>query len=295
MNRRSLLSRLAAASLPLAAGCVGSDGDGGSDGGTSPTATQTTSPTQGTMATESPTTSPTATAGPSAQEKYPDYEWGKLEDATAVPATDIAMRNLEFHPLIAAVEPGTELTVTNEDSDGHTITAPALGLDETISAGASTTITADRTGTFDYVCTFHPPGMLGRLVVTENPPTETSTPSSTETPTHTETPTPSTELVTAQNRSFTPTRLDVAVGTEVTWDNRDSGTYASDHTVTSAQFHDVAADWDKDTRIEPNESTSYTFDSEGIYEYYCTVHGQNAMCGVVLAGDVSLDEDLPCE
>lgn len=109
----------------------------------------------------------------SAQERYPDYEWSKLEDANPVATTTIEMSGFEFHPLIATFEPGSEVTVTNEDSADHTFTVPKPRHDETVVAGASVSVTVEQAGTFDYVCTFHPPGMLGRLVVTENPPTPT--------------------------------------------------------------------------------------------------------------------------
>ena len=94
------------------------------------------------------------------------------------------------------------------------------------------------------------------------------------------------------NTAFDPVRLSVAPGTKVEWVNKDS--YG--HDVTSAQFHDVAEQWDFSASLSSSGSTAtYTFDSEGIYEYECTIHGSDTMCGVVLVGDVSLDEDLPCE
>lgn len=97
--------------------------------------------------------------------------------------------------------------------------------------------------------------------------------------------------VTAVNVSFDPLRLEVKPGATVEWVNEDS--FA--HDVTSAQFHDVAADWDVAMNLPAGETVSNTFESEGIYEYYCTIHGQTSQCGVVLVGDVSLDETLPCE
>lgn len=86
--------------------------------------------------------------------------------------------------------------VTNEDQTAHTFTVPRLDIDENIEGGGQVLVTVDRTGTFDYVCTFHPPGMLGRLVVTDSPSTATGTATTTPTPTYgetgtaTETPTP---------------------------------------------------------------------------------------------------------
>lgn len=178
MHRRAFLAS-AAGALSLAAGCAG-------DG--APTATPT--------GRASPSPSPTETSGSTAagaQAQYPDYDWAKLDEASPVPATEIVMDGFEFHPLIAAVEPGTELPVLNEDADPHTITIPALDIDEALGGNAQTSIEVSETGTFDYVCTFHPPGMLGRLVVTDSPPSPTPTPtkSPTPTPSPTASPTPS--------------------------------------------------------------------------------------------------------
>jgi hypothetical protein len=43
------------------------------------------------------------------------------------------------------------------------------------------------------------------------------------------------------------------------------------------------------------ETTSYTFESAGVYEYYCSIHGQGRMCGVVLVGGATKPGPLPCE
>lgn len=95
-----------------------------------------------------------------------------------------------------------------------------------------------------------------------------------------------------KDTSFTPMRLSVEPGTTVTWTNRDGYT----HDVQSAQFHDTAASWDfYSGELSQGATAEHTFDSEGIYEYYCTIHGKSTMCGVVLVGDVSLDKRLPCE
>lgn len=93
---------------------------------------------------------------------------------------------------------------------------------------------------------------------------------------------------------FEPVRLEVPTGTTVTWENEASGAYST-HTVTSATFHDGAADWSLDDRLSSGDSTDHTFDSSGVYEYTCTIHGESAMCGAVLVGDATLDGSLPCK
>lgn len=101
-----------------------------------------------------------------------------------------------------------------------------------------------------------------------------------------------TASVELKDTSFTPMRLSVEPGTTVTWTNRDGFT----HDVQSAQFHDNAASWDfYSGELSQGATAEHTFESEGIYEYYCTIHGKSTMCGVVLVGDVSLDKRLPCE
>ncbi len=64
------------------------------------------------------------------------------------------------------------------------------------------------------------------------------------------------------NFSFTPQTLTVAVGTTVTWTNRDD----IPHTVVSTDgvFRSKVRDTD--------EKFSYTFAKAGTYPYYCSVH-----------------------
>ncbi|QIO24156.1 cupredoxin domain-containing protein [Haloarcula sp. JP-L23] len=204
MDRRTFLTRGALVTVPLVAGCSGQEGEDGGSPAESPTATDRETPTvtetqtptatetQTPTATETPpqSQSTTATGTPTAgQQAYPDYEWGRLSGVEPDPTTTIRMANTEFHPLIAEVPSGTEVTVTNEDAARHTITVPALDVDETVDSGGSVSFTVQQTGTFDYVCTFHPPQMLGRLVVTAAEQTPTTS-TATETPTETATPTP---------------------------------------------------------------------------------------------------------
>jgi len=94
------------------------------------------------------------------------------------------------------------------------------------------------------------------------------------------------------NTSFAPLRASVDPGTTVEWVNQD----AFGHDVVSATFHDAATAWEFESdTLGEGGTTGHTFEEEGIYEYYCSIHGQSNMCGVVLVGDVSLDAQLPCE
>ena len=96
---------------------------------------------------------------------YPDYDWEQLTRADAAETSSVTMEGSTFRPLVAKVSAGTEVTFTNEDSGGHSVTIPALSVDETVSGGSSTSVTFEEPGNYDYVCTFHPPDMLGRIVV----------------------------------------------------------------------------------------------------------------------------------
>ncbi len=77
--------------------------------------------------------------------------------------------------------------------------------------------------------------------------------------------------VTIPGRNFTPDLLVVAVGTTVKWVSRDG----EQHTVTS----DIPNLFNG--TIEPFGSFSYTFNQTGNYEYFCSIHGQMGMRGVV--------------
>lgn len=290
MERRRFIQLLAIGTSPLLAGCS-----------TNVSGTETTP--SSTM-----TVSPTATPR-SAQVAYSNYEWSKLSDVEPTPVSTIEMINTAFDPLIVAVNPGTSVTVINRDPGDHTMTVPRLGINETLENGASFSFSVETTGTFDYVCTLHPPGMLGRLIVTDNPPTVTSTetvtetttetPTETATPTETTTPTPtetgsgSSATVTVGDNYFSPERTEIDSGGTIEWEAL-ANNYGN-HTVTATQFHDDAAAWSKDTTLAPGDSTTRTFESAGIYEYYCSIHGESSMCGVILVGDVTLSKDLPCE
>lgn len=125
-------------------------------------------------------------------------------------------------------------------------------------------------------------------------PTETATSSPSPTPTATATQTAmdgadvTVELI---STAFSPVRAEAAVGDTVQWVNKDS--YG--HDVTATSFHDKAVDWSFQTDLSGGEQATYTFDEAGVYEYYCSIHGKGTMCGAILVGDVSLEQNMPCE
>ncbi len=100
------------------------------------------------------------------------------------------------------------------------------------------------------------------------------------------------ETVSLDGLLFSPVRASVTPGEAVEWTNAES----VGHDVTADRFTEQAADWTFAESLSGGESTTYTFETAGVYEYQCTVHGADAMCGAVLVGDVSLPEGaLPCE
>jgi plastocyanin len=97
--------------------------------------------------------------------------------------------------------------------------------------------------------------------------------------------------VTIEGFAFSPVRVSVDPGGTVEWINEGGAT----HTVVSSDLTGEGDDWSFDGEVSGDGSVTYTFDSEGVYEYFCDIHGQSSMCGVVLVGDTSLSADLPCE
>lgn len=182
MDRRAFLGATATLSTPFVAGCSGGggggdDGDGvGGDDVETTTGTTTAgggdggddeeeAPPAETTVAETATPRTTTAGATGAQAAYPNFNWEQLEGVEPTAATTVTMRNVAFHPLVARVDAGTEVTFPNEDASVHTVTIPALDVDELVQAGERASVSFDEPGTFDYVCTFHPPDMLGRVIV----------------------------------------------------------------------------------------------------------------------------------
>ena len=77
-------------------------------------------------------------------------------------------------------------------------------------------------------------------------------------------------MISMQGSSFTPSSLTVAVGTTVTWINKDNVT----HTVTSDNFN--SGD------VIPGNNYSYTFKTAGTFSYYCKYHRSMGMTGKII-------------
>jgi plastocyanin len=83
---------------------------------------------------------------------------------------------------------------------------------------------------------------------------------------------PASAEVKIDNFSFTPATLTVAVGTTVTWTNRDD----IPHTVVSTDDPKAF----KSKVLDTDEKFSYTFTKAGAYPYFCSVHPK--MTGTVV-------------
>ncbi|MFF1908705.1 cupredoxin domain-containing protein [Kitasatospora sp. NPDC058218] len=91
---------------------------------------------------------------------------GSSSSGAAEGTTHVDIRNFLFEPAALTLSPGATLTVTNQDSTAHTLTADDKSFDTgTIAPGATATITApQQSGPHAYICTIHP-FMHGTLTV----------------------------------------------------------------------------------------------------------------------------------
>lgn len=90
---------------------------------------------------------------------------------------------------------------------------------------------------------------------------------------------------------FDPVIVHIASGGSVTWENAGDRSYRID----SFQFHSGSSNWRARETLEPGESFTHTFESEGRYDFTDQSYGQFVMCGRVRVGDVDEGDSLPCE
>ncbi|MFJ8471035.1 cupredoxin family copper-binding protein [Kitasatospora sp. NPDC094011] len=80
-------------------------------------------------------------------------------------AVQVTIKDFAFAPAALTVSPGQSVTVVNQDSAAHTLTADDKSFDTgPIQPGASATFTAPQSGAHPYICTIHP-FMHGTLTV----------------------------------------------------------------------------------------------------------------------------------
>jgi len=81
--------------------------------------------------------------------------------------------------------------------------------------------------------------------------------------------------VVMSNNSFQPAQITVPAGTTVTWINQDS----TSHTVTAGTRGNPSGLFDSG-EVASGGTFSFTFDTPGTYDYFCSVH--NGMDGQVV-------------
>ena len=85
--------------------------------------------------------------------------------AAAAPQTHvIVMAKMKFGPAPAKVRPGDTILWVNRDPVRHTATAADKSFDVDLPAGARKSMVIRNSGTFSYICKYHP-GMRGVLRV----------------------------------------------------------------------------------------------------------------------------------
>jgi plastocyanin len=210
--------------------------------------------------------------------------------APGATAREVAMIDLDFSPRAVSAAAGDTITWVNRGSAIHTATADGAAFDSGIvSPGGRFTFRAATPGTFAYRCTVHP-GMRGTVTVVgrAGPSPAVVAPATTSAvgapaPPAGATPAPpvaapagdsgpATAAVAIVDLEFSPARVRVATGGEVTWTNDG----AAPHTAT-------ARDQSFDSGIlAPQGTFSRRFDAPGTYDYICLVHPN--MLGVVEVG-----------
>ena len=84
------------------------------------------------------------------------------------------------------------------------------------------------------------------------------------------------------SNSYNPNPIEIKVGDTVTWINNDS----SPHTVTSSSSSSSSKDINFDSDVlRKDETFSFTFDREGEYPYFCTLHPSMVGTIVVLPSE----------
>jgi plastocyanin len=192
------------------------------------------------------------------------------------PPGDILMAGRAFSPPTLTVDAGTLVRWRNNDGREHTVTANDRSFDSGLMpVGATFVRTFSVPGTYAYICAIHP-DMTGTIAVRATgggtpPPPPPPTPAPTLRPTLPPgaTPAPGTGEVRAVDFAFTPSSLDVAAGTTVTWLNDG----AALHTVTASD-----GSWDSGL-IASGRTFSRRFGTPGTYLYLCFLHP--SMTGVV--------------
>jgi plastocyanin len=79
--------------------------------------------------------------------------------------TSVAIQGFKFVPADLTVPKGTTVVWTNNDSATHNATSGSDWATKNLTKGQNGSVTLDKAGTFNYICTIHP-SMKGKITVT---------------------------------------------------------------------------------------------------------------------------------
>lgn len=167
-----------------------------------------------------------------------------------------------YSPAVAVVIIGINNTVqwTNQDTAIHTVTSSNGTFDSgDIAQGQSFTYNFTKPGVYNYTCIYHS-WMHGTIIVKQGTQGVTVLiPSGAAVP-----PSGWNQSHLISNLYYSPAIIKVVIGVNntVTWRNVDS----QPHTVT-----DVNGSFDSGN-IAPGQTWTYTFNTPGVFVYYCTYH-----------------------
>lgn len=189
---------------------------------------------------------------------------------------DVQVIDFDYSPRTITVVSGASVRFTNTGAAPHTVTARDGSFDSGFLArGDAFRHVFANAGTYQFFCDFHPQ-MSGTVVVltaTGGTPPESAGSSAAAVTSglpniaailgpKTAAPGAKTQSADIVDFAYQPAGISVTRGTTVTWTNQ--GT--APHTVTSR-------DGKQDSGLLRKGSTfSITFDTDGTYEYYCSIH-----------------------
>ena len=90
---------------------------------------------------------------------------GGTGESEPVATNEVTMvKSYRFDPETVEIRAGETVTWTNEDNFTHTVEVEGQG-DHKVGRGESVSITFEKPGTYDYVCTLHRQDMSGTVIV----------------------------------------------------------------------------------------------------------------------------------
>jgi plastocyanin len=190
-----------------------------------------------------------------------------------------------FRPRRLVVAPGDAVVWTNQGSNPHSVTADDGAFDSgELGPGESFRRTFTKKGVHFYFCVYHGAtgriGMWGVVVVADKKDSALIEAGSNDGDV-----TPATGNVVVGDDFFSPQKLQIRPGDTVVWGSAGS----RPHTATSE-----AGAFDSGT-IAPGATFTHTFTKEGVYFYFCRLHGgpRSGMWGVIVVSRSAASVAIP--